>query len=135
MRAVAAYPKARARGVVLQLTAHPDAPSHRSWPQIPDGGLLTIDASEDEALTGITLTFPESLGLHSTGAASQVRLSYEVPGSSWSAFGDAQGVASVNVTALTADGIVGTFTGEVVADGNQARRMVTISQGAFDIRF
>lgn len=99
------------------------------------GGLLTIEASEDETLTGMTLTLPESLGRHSLDATSEVRLTYEVPGSSWSASAGGQGTASVNVTALSADGIVGTFTGEVFADGSQARAMVTISQGVFDIRF
>lgn len=99
------------------------------------GGVLTVEAIEDETSTGITLTLPESLGLHSIEPSSPLFLAYFVPGASWSASESKGGTISVNVTEMTAGGIVGTFTGIVHADGNEVRQTFTISQGAFDIRF
>lgn len=98
------------------------------------GGMLRIEGTQPETLTGITLEFPESLGLHELGPGSPLFLSYFGPGFSWSASGTV-GSIRVNVTELTSEGLRGAFDGTVRSGGNARGETMVISAGAFELEF
>ncbi len=95
-----------------------------------------VIAAGSDAVRTVTISFaPTAAGAQKIGPNSVALAIVAIGGQSWTANAVGQGSGSVNLTTLTANRAVGTFTFTAVATQGTTPASRQVTNGKFDVRF
>lgn len=97
------------------------------------GGVVSIAAVDQAAVTGFGLGIPDSGPGTYTVAQNEVVILYNSSAGGWAASVLQGGSGSITVTTLTADRFAGTFSAVLPAQSGQMPATVSITNGSFDL--